>query len=100
MQDGSIPILHLGQVAGLEAVVDGFPASWTSVLLWCSRESTELRSKGRGDSDTEARLAVWDATVKDIEARPGFSWDLRLDTDSVSAAEAAQEIDLLIRRGI
>ncbi|WP_406260279.1 guanylate kinase [Streptomyces chartreusis] len=100
MQDGSIPILHLGQVAGLEAVVDGFPASWTSVLLWCSRESTEVRSKGRGDSDTEARLAAWDATAKDIEARPGFTWNLRLDTDSVSPAEAAQEIDLLIRRGI
>ncbi|GGN96847.1 hypothetical protein GCM10011579_098720 [Streptomyces albiflavescens] len=100
MQGGRIPILHLGQVAGLEAVVDGFPASWTSVLLWCSRASTAIRSKGRGDSDTEARLAAWNATAKDIRARPEFSWDLRLDTDTASPAEAAQEIDLLMRRSL
>ncbi|MGX1909310.1 guanylate kinase [Streptomyces phaeochromogenes] len=100
MQDGRIPILHLGQVAGLEAVVDGFPASWTSVLLWCSRESTEVRSKGRDDRDTQARLAAWDATAKDIKASPEFSWDLRLDTDTVSPTEAAKEIDLLIRRSL
>ncbi|EST26950.1 hypothetical protein [Streptomyces roseochromogenus] len=100
MQDGRIPILHLGQVAGLEAMVEKFPASWTSVLLWCSRESTSIRSKGRGDSDTEARLTAWDATAQDIEANTDFTWDLQLDTDAMSPTEAAQEIDLLIRRGI
>ncbi|MFE3636633.1 guanylate kinase [Streptomyces sp. NPDC059168] len=100
MQDGSVPILHLGQVAGLEAVVDRFPASWSSVLLWCSRESTAARSKGRGDSDTEARLAAWDATAQDVEASSDFGWDLRLDTDAMSPTEAAQEIDRLIRHGI
>ncbi|WP_432190881.1 guanylate kinase [Streptomyces sp. bgisy027] len=100
MQDGSIPILHLGQVAGIETMVDEFPASWSSVLLWCSRESTAVRSKGRGDSDTEARLAAWDATARDVEASSDFDWDLRLDTDAMSPTEAAQEIDLLIRHGI
>ncbi|MFE7312826.1 guanylate kinase [Streptomyces sp. NPDC057555] len=100
MQDGCIPILHLGQIAGIEAVVEKFPASWTSVLLWCSRESTANRSKGRGDSDTEARLSAWDATAQDIETTTDFAWDLRLDTDAISPAEAAHEIDLLIRRGI
>ncbi|GHE11378.1 guanylate kinase [Streptomyces alanosinicus] len=100
MKDGCIPILHLGQVAGLEAVVEKFPASWTSVLLWCSRESTGTRSKRRGDSDTEARLAAWDATAQDIETSSDFAWDLQLDTDAMSPAEAAQEIDLLIRRGV
>ncbi|PTM99273.1 guanylate kinase [Streptomyces sp. VMFN-G11Ma] len=99
-QEGRIPILHLGQIAGLEAVVEKFAASWTSVLLWCSRESTEIRSKGRGDSDTEARLTAWDATAEDIKASPDFAWDLQLDTEAMSPAEAAQEIDLLTRRAI
>lgn len=100
MENEQIPIVHLGQVAGLEAVLEGFPASWASVLLWCSRESTALRSEGRGDNDTEARLAAWDATAKDIEASPEFTWDLRLDTEAMSPGEAAKEIDLLVRRGI
>ncbi|MGI5259314.1 guanylate kinase [Streptomyces angustmyceticus] len=100
MQDGCIPILHLGQIAGIEAVAEKFPASWNSVLLWCSRESTANRSKGRGDSDTEARLSAWDATAQDIETSTDFAWDLRIDTDAISPAAAAQKIDLLIRRGI
>ncbi|MEV6839977.1 guanylate kinase [Streptomyces sp. NPDC051133] len=100
MQGERVPVVHLGQVAGLEAVMKGFSASWTSVLLWCSRESTAIRSEGRGDSDTAARLAAWDATAKDIEASSEFSWDLRLDTDTLSPTEAAQEIDLLIRRSV
>ena len=100
MQGGRIPILHLGQIAGLEAVVEKLPTAWTSVLLWCSRESTAIRSKERGDGDTEARLAAWDATAQDIEASSDFAWNLQLDTDALSPAEAAQEIDLLIRHGI
>lgn len=99
MRDGHIPILHLGQITGLEAVMDRLPATWISVLLWCSRETTAIRSQGRGDSDTEARLAAWDATAQDIKAGFDFAWDLRLDTDAMSPAEAAREIDLL-RRGI
>ncbi|MEU9120080.1 guanylate kinase [Streptomyces sp. NPDC048506] len=99
MQDGRIPILHLGQIAGLEVVVEKFPASWSRVLLWCSRESTAIRSKGRGDSDTEARLAAWDATAQDVAASADFAWDLRLDTDAMSPTEAAQDIDRLVRRG-
>ncbi|MGW1374747.1 guanylate kinase [Streptomyces sp. NPDC002446] len=99
MQDGRIPILHLGQITGLEMVMEKFPASWTRALLWCSRECTAIRSKARGDSDTEDRVAAWEATAQDLSASTDFAWDLRLDTDTMSPTEAARKIDLLVRSG-
>jgi guanylate kinase len=63
---GRIPVVHLGQVAGVEAVSSRFPANWARVLLWCSRESTAERSRQRGDADTKDRLSAWDATQTDL----------------------------------
>ncbi|MFG3000967.1 guanylate kinase [Streptomyces sp. NPDC048340] len=97
MEGSRIPILHLGQVAGIEAVADGYPAAWSRVLLWCSREATAARSKGRGDGDTDARLAAWDATENDLAENCQVTWDLRIDTEASSAAATALQIDRLIR---
>ncbi len=47
-----VPVVHLGQINGIRALVDGYPTGWSVVLLWCPREVTEQRSAGRGDSDT------------------------------------------------
>ncbi|MFF1907038.1 guanylate kinase [Kitasatospora sp. NPDC058218] len=97
--DLGVPIVHLGQVEGIDALVTGYPADWSAVLLWCSRETTKARSAGRGDSDTEARLTAWDATQADVEAHPAQAWDLSLDTASVEPAEAARLIHALLSRG-
>ncbi|MER5781295.1 guanylate kinase [Streptomyces mobaraensis] len=91
-----VPVVHLGQVDGVRALVDGYSAAWSVVLLWCPREVTAERSAGRGDSDTAARLAAWDATREDLDAHPSVTWDLTVDTASVSPPDAARLIDQLL----
>ncbi|WP_432038688.1 phosphotransferase-like protein [Streptomyces cucumeris] len=94
--EAGIPVVHLGQVAGIHALVDGYPADWSVVLLWCPREVTEQRSTGRGDSDTAARLMAWDATREDLDKHPGATWDLTVDTTTASPQDAARLIDQLL----
>ncbi|OII64360.1 guanylate kinase [Streptomyces sp. CC53] len=91
-----VPVVHLGQIDGIRALVDGYPADWSVVLLWCPREVTEQRSAGRGDSDTAARLAAWDATREDLDAHPGMTWDLTVDTTEAAPQDAARLIDQLL----
>ncbi|MER8103879.1 HAD family hydrolase [Kitasatospora sp. NPDC094016] len=87
-----VPVMHLGQVDGVRAVLDRYPAQWLTVLLWCPREITESRSTGRADADTPARLAAWDATRADLDANPDFSFDLTIRTDEVGHEAAAAQI--------
>ncbi|EST38909.1 hypothetical protein N566_04975 [Streptomycetaceae bacterium MP113-05] len=87
---GQTPVVHLGQIAGIGALTTGYPATWLTVQLSCPREVTEQRSTMRGDTDTSARLAAWDATAADLEANAGTSWDLHLRTDQQPATESAQ----------
>ncbi|WP_432158763.1 phosphotransferase-like protein [Streptomyces sp. bgisy153] len=91
-----VPVVHLGQVDGVRALVDGYTADWVVVLLWCPRGVTAQRSKGRGDSDTAARLAAWDATLKDLDAHPEMVWDLTVDTAATAPEESACLIDQLL----
>ncbi|MFD4833195.1 guanylate kinase [Streptomyces uncialis] len=91
-----VPVVHLGQVDGIRALVDGYSADWSVVLLWCPREVTEQRSAGRGDSDTAARLAAWDATREDLNAHPDITWDLTVDTTTAAPQDAARLIDQLL----
>ncbi|MFI7246394.1 phosphotransferase-like protein [Streptomyces qinglanensis] len=91
-----VPVVHLGQVEGIRGLVGGYPADWSVVLLWCPRKVTEQRSAGRGDSDTAARLAAWDATREDLDAHPGRAWDLTVDTTEATPQEAARLIDQLL----
>ncbi|MFF6781320.1 guanylate kinase [Streptomyces sp. NPDC012510] len=97
MEGGRTPVVHLGQMAGMKQVTALFPAHWVRVLLWCSKETTARRSPQRGDTDTAARLAAWDATRADLAAHPRAQWELRVDTDGMAPREAAQGIDAIVR---
>lgn len=97
MEGGRIPVVHLGQMAGMEQVTALYPAHWVRVLLWCSKETTARRSPQRGDTDTAARLAAWDATQADLAAHPQAQWELRVDTDATAPRQAAQRIDDIVR---
>lgn len=97
MEDGRTPVVHLGQMVGMEQVAAPFPAHWVRVLLWCSKETTARRSQQRGDTDTAARLAAWDATHADLAAHPQAQWELRVDTDAMAPREAAKSIDAIVR---
>ncbi|MYS40639.1 guanylate kinase [Streptomyces sp. SID5998] len=94
--EAGVPVVHLGQVDGIQALIDGYPADWSVVLLWCPREVTEQRSVGRGDRDTAARLTAWDATREDLDAHPGMVWDLTVDTTTSAPQNAARLIDQLL----
>ncbi|MEU0948852.1 guanylate kinase [Streptomyces canus] len=96
MEGSRIPVVHLGQIAGMEQVTALFPAHWVRVLLWCSKETTARRSPQRGDSDTAARLAAWDATQADLTDHPQAPWELRVDTDVTAPHEAAQRINDIV----
>ncbi|MGA5823540.1 HAD-IA family hydrolase [Kitasatospora sp. NPDC094028] len=87
-----VPVMHLGQVDGVRAVLSGYAAGWLTVLLWCPREVTEARSIGRGDADTPARLAAWDATQVDLKTNPDFRFDVVIRTDAISPEQAAEQI--------
>jgi guanylate kinase len=97
MEGGRIPVVHLGQMVGMEQVTALYPARWVRVLLWCSKETTARRSPQRGDTDTAARLTAWDATQADLVAHPRAQWELRVDTDTTAPREAAQRIDDIVR---
>lgn len=90
------PVVHLGQIDGIRALASGYPVSWTTVLLWCPREATAQRSVGRGDVDTTARLAAWDATREDLDAHPAMVWDLTVNTTASSPEESARLINELL----
>lgn len=91
-----VPVVHLGQVEGVRALADGYAADWTTVLLWCPLEVTAQRSAGRGDRDTAARLAAWQATRDDLDAHPDMIWDLTVDTVATDPARSARLIDALL----
>lgn len=92
-----IPVIHLGQMAGMDEVSVRFPARWARVLLWCSRESSAERSRQRGDADTAARLAAWEATEADLAAHPHARWDVRVETDTTAPQDTARIIDTALR---
>lgn len=58
-----IPVVHLGQVAAVEAVTSATRATtWLVIGLWCPRDVAADRLQSRGSTDLPGRLAVWDAT--------------------------------------
>jgi guanylate kinase len=85
---GRIPVLHLGQVAGVRAV-RRYPARWLSVLLWCPRDVAEMRLLARGCTSVTERLVAWDETEEDIRTATFGDFDLRVDTHRVSPDEAS-----------
>ncbi|MFI9311176.1 phosphotransferase-like protein [Streptomyces triculaminicus] len=95
-----VPIVHLGQVAGVQELLIRYPADWLTVLLWCPRSVTEQRSHGRGDSDTRKRLTVWEETESDLVAHSDFRFDLTLRTDLMQPSQVAELIHQALTRRV
>lgn len=93
-----VPVLHMGQVAGLHAV-EKFPARWHRVLLWCPRDITEERCISRGSADVGTRLKVWDETRKDLLDNADTRWSLILETDHKTPEESASAIHTQLSSG-
>ncbi|MEO1338702.1 MAG: guanylate kinase [Myxococcota bacterium] len=86
-----VPIFHVGQVAGVRAL-KSHPLRWFTAALWCSRATTAQRVEQRGSSDIGRRLAAWDETELDLQHAVEGDFDIRLDTDAMTAQEAASTI--------
>ncbi|WSF16850.1 guanylate kinase [Streptomyces sp. NBC_01353] len=99
VDQGLIPVLHMGQVAGVSAV-EAFPIHWVKALLWCPLDVTEERCRGRGDKDLKARLAVWHETQQDLMDHATEPWSVVIDTESHSPAQAAAIIDAAVTERI
>ncbi|GGO98620.1 phosphotransferase-like protein [Wenjunlia tyrosinilytica] len=91
-----VPVVHLGQIDGIRALVEGYPATWMRVLLWCPQVVTSKRSEQRGDIDTADRLAAWKATREDMDAHPDYFWDLKVETVATKPERSARLIDELL----
>jgi guanylate kinase len=88
---GLIPVVHMGQLAGVRAL-KRYPAAWLSVLLWLPRELAEKRARERGASDLAARLTAWDETTQDLEQEDPSDFLLRIRTDWQRPTDAAEAI--------
>ena len=88
---GQVPVLHLGQVAGVRTLIQ-FPASWITVLLWCGKDTTAMRAKARGSIDIDSRLQAWDETAVDLQQAADGDFLVRIDTDTTAPDVAAREI--------
>ena len=86
-----VPILHVGQIAGIRALRE-YQVQWLSVSLWCSRKTAVYRAQQRGSTDVAARLVAWDETKADLAVSCDDDFHLRLNTDELSAEEATREI--------
>jgi|SRR5215218_3940386 len=94
---GLIPVVHLGQLAGVHALVR-YPALWLPVLLHCRRATAAQRARQRGSADIAARLEAWDDTERELAGARPDDFALRVDTDRTSPAQAAQAIDAQLQR--
>jgi guanylate kinase len=98
VDSGRVPIVHMGQMAGVQALQQ-YGVRWLDVLLWCPKDITEDRLRGRGSADLDARLAVWDETKADLGALPEMGFTVAIRTDRVTATSAAGLIDAAVRAG-
>jgi guanylate kinase len=87
IEEGRIPVLHVGQRGAIDAIVSAVPdVNVTTVSLICPREIALQRISGRKTGDTPDRVAAYDTTERLEDA------DLTIDTSVVGPVEAADLI--------
>lgn len=87
VEQGQIPVLHVGQRNAVDAIVAALPdAQVTTVSLTCPRDLAVQRITDRATGDTAGRIAAYDATERFINA------DLTIDTSVFTPVEAANLI--------
>jgi guanylate kinase len=87
LDDGLIPVVHVGQAEAVGAVAKTFPdVALTCVSLSCPRSTAASRITERATGDTAERLAVYDDTP------PLTGADLVIDTSATEVEGAAWRI--------
>jgi guanylate kinase len=83
INDGVIPVVHLGQTAAVEALTAVTSLSWLVISLECPRPVAVARIQERATGDTRARLSAWDHTA------PLTAPDLAVNTLLLSARSSS-----------
>ncbi|MGW1059417.1 hypothetical protein [Micromonospora rubida] len=86
-ESGRVPVVLLGQIEAIEAIADDTEANWTVVELYVRPAILSGRIQSRGTGDEDQRLAAVKQTLRLPVA------DMRIDTEVVSASEAANAIE-------
>ncbi|MFI9528045.1 kinase [Micromonospora rosaria] len=87
-----LPVLHLGQVAAIDAVRLSVPSiEWLVVSLWCPRNVAAIRIAERNTGDDNLRLSAWDETESISFADLAFNTAV-VKPDEVAAAIAARAV--------
>lgn len=94
---GDVPVVHLGQIAGIAAVAEHYPLDWLVVALWCSRDEVTQRLLERGDMNSAERLIAWDETLTDLRTADPALFTLVINTARISSDNAARLIDTCCR---
>jgi guanylate kinase len=95
---GRVPVVHLGQTAGIAALRNYYPARWLTVLLWCPREVCLARLRQRGSTDLTRRLQAWDETRADLSASGPDQFAIVVRTDRREPAAVADAVHHALTR--
>ena len=88
--DGLVPVVRLGQAAGIHALSSAeLPVAWLVVCLWCPREVSEQRLAQADVSFGGERLKAWDETQRDLQVADPSLFDLTLNTARLSSRTVA-----------
>jgi len=97
-ETGVFPVVHIGQIAGIRAIVSSYPARWLAVMLWCSRETSRKRASARQySSDITSRLDAWDETERDVSEHGSADFALCIDTERHLPDDAARLVGDAVR---
>ncbi|SDF26965.1 guanylate kinase [Streptomyces griseoaurantiacus] len=90
---GRVPVVHMGNVTDLRALLSDTGTTWLRVLLWVPREVCEARSRARNDADTVKRLEAWDETARDlVDSDLRDLFDVVVRTDRMAPEQVAGKL--------
>lgn len=87
LDEGTVPVVHLGQTEAVRAMAKLSDAEWLTVYLWCPRPVAVARIKERSTGDSTARLTAWDDT------EPLHDAALTIDTSTATPGAIARRIN-------
>jgi guanylate kinase len=87
LDEGHVPVVHLGSVAAVRTLTATAAVRWTVVQLWARREVCAARARARATGDLAARLRAYDesARLDDLAA-------ITVNTGVTNPAETARRV--------
>jgi guanylate kinase len=92
LEDVVVPIVHVGQLDGIQGIRAAAPGlAWTTVCLWCSRGEASRRLRDRIDPQAVDRLKAWDEASAELAAAGADAFDLIINTAATTPEQAPRK---------